>query len=101
MHSPDEDNCAVRADGSLKEASEISWHHSLSDEAPIVNNWMSVDAPVLPESAQEATHPQREAGKRQIKLTQKLQQQSTIERFAIAGECSLFLEKKDPRLQSF
>ena len=83
MSLSEEGNCAVRADGTLKDASEITWLHSPSDEAPLA------DEPDPSEGTQEATPPlappQREAGKRQIKLTSKLQQQPTLERFVIVG----------------
>ncbi|KAF8347294.1 hypothetical protein F5887DRAFT_1072806 [Amanita rubescens] len=89
MSLPEEDNCAVRADGTLKEASEIKWLHSPSDET----RELPPDEPGPFESTREATQeatpppapPQREAGKRQIKLSNKLQQQPTLERFVIAG----------------
>ena len=83
MSLSEEDNCAVRADGTLKDASKITWLHSPSDETPLA------DEPDPSEGTQEATPPpappQRETGKRQIKLTSKLQQQPTLERFVIAG----------------
>ncbi|KAF8326261.1 hypothetical protein F5887DRAFT_925397 [Amanita rubescens] len=75
-------------DGTLKEASEIKWLHSPSDET----RELPPDEPGPFESTREATQeatpppapPQREAGKRQIKLSNKLQQQPTLERFVIA-----------------
>ena len=83
MSLSEEDNCAVRADGTLKDASEITWLHSPSAETPLA------DEPDPSEGTQEVTPPpappQREAGKHQIKLTSKLQQQPTLECFVIAG----------------
>ena len=89
MSLSEEDNCAVRADGTLKDASEITWLHSPSDKTPISGDDILADEPDPSEGTQEVTPPpappQREGGKRQIKLTSKLQQQPTLERFVIAG----------------
>jgi hypothetical protein len=89
MSLSEEDNRAVRADGTLKDASEITWVHSPTDETPISGDKILADDPDPSEGTQEATPPpappQREAGKRQIKLSSKLQQQPTLEHFVIAG----------------
>lgn len=71
MPLSDEENCAVRADGTLKDASEITWLNSPSDETPVSEGRILADDRVRSDSTQEASPPpvppQRE--KRQIKLT--------------------------------
>jgi hypothetical protein len=40
--------CAVRSDGSLKDASEISWHYDVDDDLPIAPVGSTSSTPISP-----------------------------------------------------